>query len=271
VEVVEIAEVDSATSILGIGSLASRATLMGGNAVREASRRAGKTLMEGVGRLLGRNPELLAFRAGVLMDTVSGERIGTFQEIISRLTDLQAGQPFVGMGHYRPDTVLPDPKTNYGNPSPAYSFGAHAVEVEVDLETGQVSVIRYAGANDVGKAINPMLARGQIEGGVLQGLGWALTEKLIVREGRFAYTDLLDYKIPTIADMPELIPLLVEEEDPSGPYGAKSLGEPTFNPVAAAVANAVFHAVGFRTRTLPIGQEELLEHLKSQPFQRRPM
>jgi CO/xanthine dehydrogenase Mo-binding subunit len=271
VEVVEIAGVDSATSILGIGSLASRATLMGGNAVREASRRAGKTLLEGAGRLLGRNPELLAFRVGVLVDTVSGEKIGTFQDIISRLTDLQAGQPFVGIGHYRPDTVLPDPKTNYGNPSPAYSFGTHAAEVEVDLETGQVSVIRYAGANDVGKAINPMLARGQIEGGVLQGLGWALTEKLIVREGRIAYTDLLDYKIPTIADMPELIPLLVEEEDPSGPYGAKSLGEPTFNPVAAAVANAVFHAVGFRARTLPISQEELLEYLKSQHSQRRHM
>jgi CO/xanthine dehydrogenase Mo-binding subunit len=261
-QLIEIAPVDSFSSVLGIGSLASRATLMGGNAVKEAARSAGRLIMAAAAMLYGRDARSLVFSEGVLVDRQNGETLGEFQDIISKLTNLQAGQPFIGTGYYRPDTVLPDPKTQYGNPSPAYSFGAHVAEVEVDLETGQVTVVNYTGVNDVGKAINPLLAKGQIEGGVLQGLGWTLTERLVEEKGCFAYTDLLDYKIPTIAEMPQIQALLVEEEDPNGPYGAKSLGEPTFNPVAAAIANAIHHAVGFRATGLPITQEDLRKAIR---------
>jgi CO/xanthine dehydrogenase Mo-binding subunit len=254
---VEVAPVDSLGSVLGIGSLASRATLMGGNAVREAARSVREKILAAAAALYDRAPGSIVLSEGVFVDRVKGETIGSFQDVIPKLTGLQAGQPFVGTGHYRPDTVLPDPKTQYGNPSPAYSFGTLVAEVEVDLETGQVSVLRCTGVNDVGKAINPLLARGQIEGGVVQGIGWTLTERLVEERGCFAYTDLLDYKIPTIAEMPEFQTSLVEEEDPNGPYGAKSLGEPTFNPVAAAIANAVYDAVGFRATRLPITQEDL--------------
>jgi xanthine dehydrogenase molybdenum-binding subunit len=136
-------------------------------------------------------------------------------------------------------------------------------EVEVDTETGQVEVINYVAANDLGKAINPLMANGQLEGGALMGIGWALTENLIVRDGRIAYTNLLDYKIPTFADMVSVVPILVEAEDPKGPYGAKSLGEPAFNPVTAAVCNAIYNAVGVRVTRLPVLPETLLQAIRA--------
>lgn len=260
---VEVAPVDSQTSILGIGSLASRGTVMGGHAVRRAAIEARKKILMGAGSLLGKNPDALMLKQGELVDASAGEFLGSFKEIILKLTNAQAGQPIIGIGHYVPDTVLPDPETHYGNPSPCYSFGAHIAEVEVDTETGKVEVINYVAANDVGKAINPLLAKGQIEGAVVQGIGWALSETLILEKGRIVNNNLRDYKVPTIEDVPQVIPLLVEEEDSNGPYGAKSLGEPAFNPVAAAICNAVYNAVGIRIKRLPVAREHLLKEIRS--------
>ena len=262
-EWVDVAPVDSQTSVLGIGSLASRGTFMGGSAVKKAAVDVREKIVQAAEKVLDRKPGSLQITQGVIVDASREEIMGSFKEIMVKLTNAQAGQPFLGVGHYVPETVFPDPQTKYGNPSPAYSFAAHVAEVEVDTETGQVEVINYVAANDLGKAINPLMANGQLEGGALMGIGWALTENLIVQDGRIAYTNLLDYKIPTFADMVSVVPILVEAEDPKGPYGAKSLGEPAFNPVAAAVCNAIYNAVGVRVTRLPVLPETLLQAIRA--------
>jgi CO/xanthine dehydrogenase Mo-binding subunit len=261
---VQVAPVDSQISILGIGSLASRGTVMGGNAVKKAATAMRQTILSAAGSFLGRDKNNLQFSQGKLFDSETGEVLGVFREIVSRIILGQAGQPLIGVGYYRPDTVLPDPKTQYGNPSPAYSFGAHVAEVEVDLETGQVEVISYTAVNDVGRVINPLLAKGQLEGAILQGIGWTLSEKLILHHGQILNRNLRDYKIPTFADLPHMETLFVEEEDPNGPYGAKSLGEPAFNPVAAAICNAIYNAVGIRITQLPVTSEYLIKAMRTE-------
>jgi CO/xanthine dehydrogenase Mo-binding subunit len=262
-ESVAVAPVDSQTSVLGIGSLASRGTLMGGNAVKKAAEDVREKILRSAEKVLDKKPGSLQMIQGGIVDVTRDQILGSFKEIVTKLTNAQAGQPFLGEGHYVPDTVFPHPQSKYGNPSPAYSFGAHVAEVEVDTETGHVEIINYVAANDIGKAINPLMAKGQIEGGALMGIGWALTENLIVQNGKIVYTTLLDYKIPTFADMVNVVPILVEEEDPKGPYGAKSLGEAAFNPVAAAICNAIYDAVGVRVTRLPVLPETLLEAIRA--------
>lgn len=260
---VEVAPVDSQTSIIGIGSFASRATVNGCHAIKSAATDVLQKILKAAGGLLRKDPNVLTIRGGRFIDTTNGDTVGTFKDLISELAYAQAGQPFVGVGNYVPNTALADPQTKYGNPSPTYPFAAHVAEVEVDLETGQVEVINYVAANDVGKAINPLLVRGQLEGGVVQGMGYALTENLIIDKGRIIYRNLLDYKIPTIADMPNIIPVIVEEEDPNGPYGAKSVGEAAMDPVVAAICNAIYNAIGVRIIRLPVRCESLLEAVKA--------
>jgi CO/xanthine dehydrogenase Mo-binding subunit len=159
---------------------------------------------------------------------------------------------------YVPDTVRLTPQ-GYANVSAAYAFSAQAAEVEVDTETGQVRVLRFTVAQDVGKAINPIAVEGQIEGALAQGMGYALTEELIVdpETGRVV-SDCLDrVMLPTVMDIPEEQIFLVETHDPEGPYGAKGVGEIGLNPTAAAIANAVYNAVGYRAHKLPIEAEDV--------------
>jgi CO/xanthine dehydrogenase Mo-binding subunit len=256
---VEVAPVDSATSILGIGCLASRGTVMGGNAVKKAAEDLKDKILEASQELFNKDKKSIEMCNGQFRDSNNGEILGSFHEVIAKLTGEHAGKPFVGLGDYVPDTVFPDPVTKYGNPSPAYSFAAHIAEVEVDTETGKVEVSNFIAANDVGQVINPLLANGQLEGGALQAIGWVLSENLVIQKGEILNKNLLDYKIPTFADSVPVVPLLIEAHDSNGPYGAKSLGEPAFNPVAAAVCNAIYNAVGIRVKRLPLRPEELLE------------
>lgn len=262
-EHIEIAPVDSEISILGIGCLASRGTVMGGNAVKLAAADACQQILQAAAQIYGKAEGSLGLSKGRLIDKTTNEPIASFQEVATRIVSIHAGQPILGTGYYQPDTVIPDPVTKYGNPSPTYSFAAHVAEVEVDMETGLVDVVNYVAANDVGKVINPLMAKGQLEGGALQGIGWALTENLAVENGEIMNRNLLDYKIPTFADMVHVDSILVEESDPNGPYGAKSLGEPAFNPVAAAVCSAIYNATGVRITRLPARPESLLEAIRT--------
>jgi xanthine dehydrogenase molybdenum-binding subunit len=143
------------------------------------------------------------------------------------------------------------------------SFAAHFAEVEVDPESGVIRVLRYIAVHDSGRIINPETARGQIVGGVVQGLGYALMEDipLDLESGAPLALNLQDFKFPTLADLPSIEPVLIERDDPFGPYGAKGLGEPPLVPVAAAIANAVCDATGVRIRTLPITAEKVLRGL----------
>ena len=147
--------------------------------------------------------------------------------------------------------------------APGWPFGAQAVEVAVDRETGVIKLIRVASAHDVGKAINPLAVTGQIEGGIIMGLGYALTEGLSFDEGRITNASFADYKIPSIRDIPAARPIIVEKDYNSEPYGAKGVGEMSVFGIAPAIANAVARLTGVRIKDLPLSAEKLCERLKA--------
>lgn len=132
------------------------------------------------------------------------------------------------------------------------------MEVEVDRETGLVTVQRIAAAHDVGLALNPMGVEGQIQGGAAMAIGYALTEEMVVNdEGKLINPSFVDYKLPLVPDMPEITPIIVETIDPNGPFGAKGVGETGVIPPGAAIANAVNDAVGVRIKKLPMTAEKV--------------
>lgn len=145
----------------------------------------------------------------------------------------------------------------------SYTFATHAVIVEVDEETGDYQILRIIAANDLGKAINPIQAKGQIAGGVMMGVGYARSEEFVTKEGRVVTDNLAKIKVPKITDMPEMDIIMVEEPQLEGPYGAKGMGELPVNPVAPAVSNAIFDAVGVRVKTLPITKDKVAEALRN--------
>src|SRR6266540_2237416 len=146
-------------------------------------------------------------------------------------------------------------------PSPAYSFTASIVEVDVDPETGWVTVERVWIAHDVGRAINPLLVEGQVEGSVYMALGEALMEEQVFRRGLHKVPSMLEYKSPTTLETPEMRTFLVETVDPEGPFGAKEVGQGPLLPVIPAVANAVYDAIGVRIHETPITPDKVLKAL----------
>ena len=139
---------------------------------------------------------------------------------------------------------------------------AYIVEVEVDTLTGQVQVVKVTAAHDTGRNINEQMAEGQVEGAILQGLGYALSEECMDHEGEVMNSNFADYKIWTAMDMPPYDVILVESVDPDGPFGAKGIGEPGLVPMPAAVGNAIYHATGKRFKQLPLNQERIFFGLK---------
>ena len=175
----------------------------------------------------------------------------------------EQGTIIITEAFYDPCHEMLDTKTCKGNISAAYVFGVHGVEVEVDTETGKVKILQYAAAHDVGKVINQQTLKGQIYGGVVQGLGFALCEEYKTEKGRNLNPNFLDYKIFSATDVDFPIHVeCIETNDPQGPFGAKGIGEPGLVPVAPAIANAVYEAVGVRIKTLPITPEKVLAALK---------
>jgi xanthine dehydrogenase molybdenum-binding subunit len=143
----------------------------------------------------------------------------------------------------------------------AFSFAAQAAEVEVNTLTGEVRVLRVIASTDVGRAINPLGVQGQVEGGVIMGLGNALTEHFIVEEGRVFTDRLARYRVPTIMQTPEIISIVVEQPASEGPYGAKGIGEIVSIPTTPAITNAIYNAVGVRVDSLPVDQAEIVRLL----------
>jgi xanthine dehydrogenase molybdenum-binding subunit len=166
-------------------------------------------------------------------------------------------------GKFTPQGVtMVDPQTKFGNISCAYPFVAQAAEVEVNKKTGEVKVLHIAAAHDLGKVINPLLAEGQVYGAIAMGIGYALTEDLKIVNGKVINDNFGKYRIMKADEMPKLDVMFVESNDPQGPYGAKGLGEPALTPTAAAIANAIYNAVGVRIKELPITPEKVLAALE---------
>ena len=239
---------------------ASGQTYITGNAVRLAAKQAKEILLQQVATDFNVPMDDLYLDGGSIHCKGAPEKNITWVEAIMKCRNL--GMLPMGHGWFNPPTTALDPETGRGNVYGTYSFAAHLAEVEVDVETGEVSVLKFAAFNDVGKAINPLLLEGQLEGGLSMGLGQALMENLIVEQGIIKTPSLAQYLIPTSLDMPEDISLhIIEDIEPSGPFGAKGVGEPASIPTIPAILGAIYDAVGIRITELPATSERVFYEL----------
>ncbi len=231
-------------------TVASRATTIGGGAAKEAVNGIIETLKTSLKEVL--HVEKIEFKSGVF-HTPKGKV--TFDEAV-KIASSQ-GKPLNSIGWFRAPSIHWDEEKGRGEPYFTYVYATQVAEVEVDTYTGKVKVLRVIAAHEVGKAINPSMAKGQIYGGVAMAMGYALLEEFEIRGGIPKTLNFDEYLIPTAPDMPEVIPILVENPDPLTLYGVKSLGEPTNEILAPAIANAIFNATGKRLRELPMNLEEV--------------
>lgn len=239
---------------------ASRQTYITGNAVKKAVESARTLLAEKAAEILGLDKPDLIFRDNEVYSSSEPQKTLLLNDLIR---DCYAeGAMILGFGTFNPEITRPDRDTGEGVPYGTYSFATQYAEVEVDTETGEVSVLKLVAAHDVGRAINPQLVEGQIEGGCVMGLGYTLTEELILSEGKILNPDLQNYLLPTAADVPGSIEaLIVEDPEETGPFGAKGVGEPPLVPTSPAIANAISNALGVRFTELPITPEKIVKAL----------
>jgi 4-hydroxybenzoyl-CoA reductase alpha subunit len=259
-----------------LGSYSSRVTIMAGNAALQAATRAKSLIAEAVGIKLEVAQERLRFADHQVFDKDSTDRRVSFQDAVC-LAETKFGT-LGTVGSYSPPKSPALYKGGGVGPSPTYSYSAAVIEVEVNPATGWLTVPTVWIAHDIGRALNPTLVRGQIEGSVYMGLGEALMEEQEFRRlpKRLSHAlvhkfpSILEYKSPTSLDMPDVITELVEEPDPQGPYGAKEVGQGPLLPVIPAIANAVYDAVGVRVDESPITPEKILKALAEKKAGRDP-
>jgi CO/xanthine dehydrogenase Mo-binding subunit len=260
ISMVDVLPVDTDVCPRSLGTFSSRVTVMGGNAVMQAARDAKKRVLELASSMLDEPPESLTLKKGIIASSRNSRKKISIKDLAVEAG--KQGVAVIGQGEFRFADDPPDKETFYGNLSANYSFAAHIAEVEVDKKTGLVHVLRFFCAHDIGRALNPMACEGQIEGGVLQGLGHALMEEVITDRGVVLNPNFTDYKIPRITDAPYIKTFLIETNDPIGPFGAKGLAEEVTVPVSPAIANAIYDAVGVRIKDLPITPEKILSALR---------
>ncbi len=261
VEDVEISRADTDLTTFCLGAFASRLTYVSGNAVKNAATNVKQQLFEQAAEMLEANAADLMARDGrIFVKGAEGKSV-TVADVARARLFRHNGAPIVGSGSFDADSVLPD-STRFGNESGAYNYGVQAAQIHVDPQTGQVKVLQMVVASDCGTVIYPIGAEGQVEGGLAQGLGYALTEGLQIDEGRPINPNFSDYRIPSMRDMPPLQHAFADSYEPTGPFGAKGLGELNMDPTAAVINNAIFDAVGVRVKTLPITPEKILRALK---------
>ncbi len=229
------------------GTYGSRTTFATGWAVYEL----GKTLLEALrlraAELWEVPPAQVSYAGGIF--ACNGHQL-TFKELAARLDE--TGGPLVASASSQERTWGP-------------AFSVHLVDVEVDPETGKVQILRYTTVQDVGKAVHPAYVEGQMQGGAAQGIGWALNEEYYYdRQGRLANASLLDYRLPTCLDLPMIDTVIVEVPNPGHPYGVRGVGEVPIVPPPAAIANAIYHAIGVRMQVLPMAPGKVMDALLGQ-------
>lgn len=252
-----------------LGSYSSRVTLMMGNAAIQAAERARELLAKAVGEKLELPADRLGFAQRRVFDVSDPDNGMSFKDAVI-LAEAKFGT-LGTTGSYTPPRSPARFKGGGVGPSPAYSYSACVVEVEVDEETGWLHVPKIWIAHDIGRALNPTLALGQVIGGVYMGLGEAVMEEQVFRRLPAKLSSalvhkipsLLDYKSPTALDMPEVVPYLIEDPDPAGPFGAKEVGQGPMLAVMPAVANAIFDAVGVRIDETPISPHKIYKALEA--------
>jgi putative selenate reductase molybdopterin-binding subunit len=232
-----------------VGAYASSTTIISGGAVKKAAEKVRNEILRIAAKMMDVPADNLTLRDNMVVTKCECKKSVSMTDLAHYAMYKEKTQVMETASHWNPDSPAP--------------FCAQFAEVEVDTETGQIRVIHLVTAVDLGVAINPMQAEGQSEGAVAQSLGYALTEEMVLdATGRVINPSFLDYKMLTAKDMPKLTTILVETDEPLGPYGAKSISEIPINAPAPAVSNAVFHAIGVRFQKLPIRPEDVLRALR---------
>ncbi|MEP6752898.1 MAG: molybdopterin cofactor-binding domain-containing protein [Candidatus Dormiibacterota bacterium] len=249
---IRLVTADTDTTPIDLGSYSSRVTFMAGNAALQAARKMRGMLVDAVEAKMGSAEAV----------TVGAGRIGDFTfEQASILAEARFGT-LTSAGSYTPPKIAGPYKGSGVGPSPAYSYSACVVDLDADPRSGIVHLNKVWIAHDVGRAINPLLVEGQVEGSVYMALGEALMEEQAFRKGLHKWPSMLEYKSPTFMDMPEIETFIVETVDPEGPYGAKEAGQGPLLPVIPAVSSAVFDALGVWIDEVPVTPEKIVEALR---------
>jgi CO/xanthine dehydrogenase Mo-binding subunit len=239
---VQVWDTDGVPFDTGVGG--SRVTRIAGQAAFQAAGEASRALLRVAAEILDWPEEAVSLHGAEVIHQETGQR-----------------QPWAALLQRRGEPVVGRAAVHDMNPSPVTSFTAQVAEVSVDPETGEVKLLRFTTAHDVGRVLNPLDHQGQIEGAVVQSIGYGLSEDLAVDEGKVTTVNFGDYKIPNIKDIPELHTVILASESGPGPYDARGIGENPLAPVAPAIANAVEDAVGVRIRDLPITAEKVYQAL----------
>jgi len=251
IERVDVVNSDTSVRPWDVGTHASRTTFVAGNAARLAAEKVKAQLLEMAAAELEEPAARLDVKGGFVFVKGEPQQRLPYAEVARAGHFRHHGRVLVAEAFYDPPTTMLD-KDFQGNISAAYTCAVQAALLDVDPETGTVEVRRVASAHDVGRALNPGAAEGQVHGGIHMGLGYALTEHLVVAEGQVLTQSFMDYAVLKADAMPEIVVRLIETVDQEGPFGAKGLGESGVIPVAAAVANAIKNAIGIRFTELPI-------------------
>jgi CO/xanthine dehydrogenase Mo-binding subunit len=260
-ECITLVTADSMYTGFDMGPVASRQTYITGNAIKLACEDAVKKLLDAAGIMLGIPAEaLFADDNMVRIRDYAGKAIPF--SAVSGYSTMVLGKPIHGSAAYNPPVSRRQDEKGGGRAVATHAYAAQTAVVDVDDETGEFEVITVYAVHDCGKAINPMLAKGQITGGIGMGIGFARYEEIVRRNGRAINAGFTDYILPTAADMPQIECELLEISDETGPYGAKGIAEPAIVPTAPAIANAIYDAVGVMICDLPITPEKIIEKLK---------
>jgi CO/xanthine dehydrogenase Mo-binding subunit len=240
------------------GTFATRQLYMSGNAVLSAAREL-RSLMAGIAaKVLGATVDQLDFRDGAV-HVVDGPSAGQGISLPDLVRECERQEVSPAILHtWHAESGSFDAKAGKGHTFPDYTYGTHAAEVEVDVDTGVVTVLKYAASHDVGRAINPLRVEGQIQGGAMQGLGYALMEEVEIADGNPTSSLFANYLIPTAMDMPDVQVRIVESGDGKGPMNARGIGEPPIGPAAATIASAIADAIGAQPARIPMTPERVL-------------
>ncbi|MFZ0448856.1 MAG: xanthine dehydrogenase family protein molybdopterin-binding subunit [Desulfatiglandaceae bacterium] len=262
IEDIKVIHTDTQVCPWDVGAHASRTTFVAGNSAYKAAQKIKNHILKLAAQELETTPEKITLCDGFAFQTEVSDQKIQIDKLIRKEHFKYSGEMLSSEVFYDPDNenVARD---FTGNSSMTWAFGTHGVRVRVDEETGQVDILDYVAAHDVGRAINPMLLEGQIYGGVLMGVGYALKEQVLSEKGKCMNPNFRDYKVLTAKDAINIQPVIIETIDPYGPFGAKGVGEPGCVPTAPAIANAIYDAVGVRIKHLPITPERVLAALKA--------
>lgn len=264
---IKIYHSDTALTPLAGTTTATRQTYMSGNATLKAAREIRNRILNKAAEILNVNADKLDILNQEIFVIYDKKQSVPLAKVVSACNSAGV-ELFCEAQFNAPYSVVPDLSNIRGMTFPDFTFGAQAVEIAVDTETGQVEILKLTTCYDVGKAINPLSVEGQMEGGSIYGMGYALTEEVIMEKGITMTPSFAEYIIPTAVDVPDVKAILVESGGGLGPYGAKGIGEPSCSIIAPAILNAIYDAIGVRIKSLPATPEKIIRALRKDYFKK---